>query len=104
MRDDLLRYIHIMAKNLADVCRREDDLDTEKGDFAGVFDLSPELGIMRQISPDIRTPPNSAVVVFRPPYFGAFNIDVLNPGMSKNDLTHLTKELEKTSASVLRGS
>ena len=68
MREDLMRYAHLMTKTLVEMGRRQNDLDTEKDDFAGLFDLALKLGKMRQISPDIWTSPNAAVVVFGSPY------------------------------------
>ena len=53
MREDLMRYAHLMTKTLVEMGRRQNDLDTEKDDFAGLFDLALKLGKMRQISPDI---------------------------------------------------
>ena len=68
MRDDWVVYAHLLTKTLVEMRRRQNGLDTENDDFAGLFDLALKLGIMRQISPDTWTAPIAAVVVFFAPY------------------------------------
>ena len=49
MRDDWMRYIHLLTKTMVEMRRRKNDLEGGKDDFAGLFDLALKLGIMRQI-------------------------------------------------------